>query len=264
MTLVQLHPLTRGRLPRPVAAAATVVSGIVIAILLGAAASAQNERKSLFDGKTLDGWETREDDSALWKVADGAITGGSLKERVPHNSFVATKRSFHNFELRLKIRLSGTEGFINSGVQIRSVRMPGSHEMIGYQVDAGDGWWGKLYDESRRNKVIAEPADPAAVKKAVKKNDWNEYRIRTEGRRIRSWINGVPALDYTETEDDVPLNGHIAIQVHGGGKALVEVKDVMIEELPPTPGAPTWKSLGLPKPRESEPKPKAEDAEGDG
>jgi hypothetical protein len=76
---------------------------------------------SLFDGKTLAGWEGN---SKLWRVQDGMITGGSLDERVPRNEFIATVKSFHNFDLRLKIRLSGTEGFINSGVQIRSVRVP--------------------------------------------------------------------------------------------------------------------------------------------
>lgn len=246
-------PMTSARRGRVTALGLALIA---LVLLLNSSANAQSKQESLFDGKTLEGWETLESDSALWKVVDGAITGGSLKETVPHNSFVATKRSFHNFELRLKIRLTGTEGFVNSGVQIRSVRMPGSHEMIGYQVDAGDGWWGKLYDESRRNKVIAEAADLAAVNKAVHKGEWNEYRIRVEGRRIRSWINDVPALDFTETDADIPLDGHIGLQVHGGGKTLVQFKDVTIEELPATPGAPTWKSLGLPKPPEAKAQPK--------
>jgi hypothetical protein len=146
----------------------------------------------------------------------------------------------------LKIRISGTEGFINSGIQIRSVRLPDSHEMCGYQVDAGKGWWGKLYDESRRRKVISQAADLAAVNNAVKENGWNEYRILAEGPRIRSWINDVPAIDYTESDPNIALDGHIGIQVHGNGKTLVEVKDVTIKELPPTPNAPTWEKVGLP------------------
>jgi len=208
---------------------------------------AQDKARSLFDGKSLDGWETLKDDAYLWKVVDGMITAGSLTQKVPHNSFLATKRSYHNFDLRLKIRISGTEGFINSGVQIRSVRLPGSHEMFGYQVDAGKGWWGKLYDESRRRKVIGQAANLAAVNKAVKEHGWNEFHIRAEGPRIRSWINDVPALDYKETDTNIALDGHIGIQVHGGGKTLVQVKDVTIQELPPTPNAPTWKKVGLPK-----------------
>jgi putative membrane-bound dehydrogenase-like protein len=205
--------------------------------------------ESLFDGKTLNGWEG---DSAWWRVQDGAITGGSVTEKVPRNFFLATKRSFQNFDLKLKLKLTGVPntGMINSGVQIRSLRVPNNTEMSGYQVDAGDGWWGKLYDESRRNKVVAEPTNLAAVNAAVKSGEWNEYRIRTEGPRIRSWINGVAALDYTESEANIAQDGHIAIQIHAGGIALVQVKDVEIAELSPTPGAPTWQKVGLPKPRE--------------
>jgi len=134
-------------------------------------------------------------------------------------------------------------------VQIRSLRVPDHTEMSGYQVDAGDKWWGKLYDESRRNKVIAEPID-AAADAAVKKEDWNDYRILAEGPRIRSWINGVPALDYTEADPAIALDGKIALQIHSGGVALVQFKDLVIEELAPTPGAPTWDKVGHPKPRD--------------
>jgi hypothetical protein len=224
---------------------ATLIAAVVS--LLVTPVGAQDTTHSLFDGNSLNGWETLQDDAYLWKVVDGTITAGSLTQNVPHNSFLATKRSYHNFDLRLRIRISGTEGFINSGVQIRSVRLPGSHEMFGYQVDAGKGWWGKLYDESRRRKVIGQAADLAAVNQAVKEHGWNEFRIRAEGPRIRSWINDVLALDYKETSANIALDGHIGIQVHGGGKTLVQVKDVTIQELPPTPNAPTWKTVGLPK-----------------
>jgi hypothetical protein len=201
----------------------------------------------LFDGKTLNGWEG---DPKWWSVQDGLITGGSTTEKIPRNFFLATTKSYQNFDLRLQIKLTGVPntGMINSGVQIRSLRVPNNTEMSGYQVDAGDNWWGKLYDESRRNKVIAEAADLAAVNAAVKKGEWNEYRIRTDGPRIRTWINGVAALDYTEAEPNIAQDGRIAIQIHSGGIALVQVKDVRIEELPPTPGAPTWDKVGHPKP----------------
>ena len=209
--------------------------------------------ESLFDGKSLQGWEG---DAKWWRVQDGLITGGSMTEKVPRNFFLATTRSFQNFDLKLKLKLTGVPdtGMINSGVQIRSVRVPNNTEMSGYQVDAGEGWWGKLYDESRRRKVIAEPIDPVKVKAAVKPGEWNEYRIRAEGPRIRSWINGEPALDYTEAEPNIAQDGHIAIQIHSGGMAVVQVKDVQIETLPPTPGAPTWEKVGMPVAKESAPK----------
>ncbi len=219
----------------------TITRLLLFAALCTLTPSARSAHVPLFDGKTLDGWDY---DAKHWRVAEGMITGGSLEERVPRNEFVATKKSFHNFELRLKIKISGTEGFVNSGVQIRSVRVPNNSEMSGYQVDAGRGWWGKIYDETRRNKVIASPLDEAKLLAAVQQTDWNEYRILAEGSRIRSWINGVPALDYTEADPAIALDGRIGLQVHGGGKTLVQVKDITIEELPATPNAMTWEKLG--------------------
>ena len=225
----------------------TIIGGVALGLLVASNTNAQDTKKPLFDGKSLAGWEVLEGERQLWRVKDGFITAGSLTEKVPHNSFIATKRSFHNFDLRLKIRITGTEGFVNSGIQIRSVRVPDSHEMIGYQVDAGKGWWGKLYDESRRRKVIGKSADAEAVNRAVKQDGWNDYRIRAEGTRIRSWINGVAALDFTETESNIPQDGQIGLQIHGNGKTVVQVKDVTIEILPPTPNAPTWEKVDLPK-----------------
>ena len=79
------------------------------------------EPVSLFDGKTLDGWDF---DPAMWRVEDGVITGGSTTEKIKKNDFISTKKSYMNFELKLKIKVSGDPktGMLNSGIQIRSVR----------------------------------------------------------------------------------------------------------------------------------------------
>ena len=120
--------------------------------------------------------------------------------------------------------------------------------MSGYQVDAGIGWWGKLYDESRRNKVVGEPVDAEALAKVVHDwEEWNDYRILCEGPRIRSWINGVAALDYTEADKAIPWDGLFGVQAHGGGKFLVQFKEITLKELPPTEGAPTWPEEKVPK-----------------
>lgn len=212
----------------------SVLAAGVLAVYGDPPSAAAKEAKSLFDGKTLDGWEGPE---KVWRVEEGAITGGSLTENVPRNEFLATKAEFQNFVLRLKIKLTGTEGFINSGIQIRSQRVPNSSEMKGYQCDFGDPtWWGSIYDESRRNKVLAQ-SDMTALNKVLKRNDWNEYVIRAEGWRITTWINGVQGVDYVEPDGTIPQKGKIGIQVHGGGKALVQVKDVTIESGSGTPAA---------------------------
>lgn len=182
----------------------------------------------MFDGKTLAGWEGN---AKLWRVEDGMITGGSLTETVAHNDFLATTQDYGNFIVRFQIKLTGT-GFVNSGFQIRSERVPNNSEMAGYQCDYGEpSWYGAVYDESRRNKLMAE-SDMKALRPVIKQNDWNEYIIRAQGPRITTWINGVQGCDYTEADASIPLKGKSGIQIHGGGKALVQVKDITIEELP--------------------------------
>src|SRR5436190_1875166 len=122
--------------------------------------------KSLFDGRSLAGWEG---DSKIWRVEDGLITGGSLKEAEKQNEFLATTRDYTNFVVKFKIKLTGTEGFINSGFQIRSQRVPNSSEMSGFQCDFGEpNWYGAVYDESRRNKVLA-PSDMTALGPVIKR-----------------------------------------------------------------------------------------------
>jgi hypothetical protein len=180
----------------------------------------------LFDGRTFAGWEG---DLKSFRIQEGAIVGGSLKEPVPRNEFLCTTEEFGNFVLKLKFKLLG-EG-ANAGVQIRSRRIPNNNEVIGYQADLGDGWWGALYDESRRNKALIKP-DEEKVKKAIKRNDWNTYTIRCEGRRIRTWINGVLMIDYTEPDEKIDQTGLIGLQIHGGAPSEAWYKDITIERLP--------------------------------
>ena len=187
---------------------------------------------ALSDGRSFAGWQG--DTNKTWRIEEGAFVGGSLKSKVARNEFLRTERNYTNFVLRVKFKLVGTPagGFINGGVQVRSqpAENPPS-EMVGYQCDLGDGWWGALYDESRRNKVLVKP-DPKAVEKALKPAEWNEYVIRCEGRRIRTAINGVDMIDYTEPDESLPQFGLIGLQIHAGGPAEASYKQVTIEELP--------------------------------
>ena len=201
-------------------------------IALVAAMTAQSAEIALFDGKTFTGWQG--DTEHIWRVQDGVVVGGSM-QGVKNNEFLATNDRYSNFILRLEWKLIGTEGFVNSGVQVRSERIEKpAHEMIGYQADIGKGWTGSIYDESRRKKVIAQ-ADKAQVEVIEKPGEWNKYEIRCEGPRIRLTVNGVQTVDYTETDATIPLTGRIALQIHGGAKAEAFFRNITIEVLPDTP-----------------------------
>ena len=184
---------------------------------------------ALFDGASFAGWDG--DTTRTWRIVDGAIVGGSLVEQVPHNEFLATTREFGDFVLKLQFKLLGTEGFINAGVQLRSQRVPGHYEMVGYQADLGDpNWWGSLYDESRRNRLLAQ-SDLAVVNRVLRRGDWNDYEIRCEGRRILVLINGAQTVDYTEADTTIPQRGRLALQVHGGGKAQAWYRQIRVRAL---------------------------------
>jgi hypothetical protein len=199
-------------------------------LLFVALLPAMADSRSIFDGRSFSGWEG--ETNKIWRIENGWITGGSLTTSVPKNEFLATQHDYTNFVLRLKFRLVGTNGFINSGVQIRSQRVANSSEMAGYQCDMGDPtWWGCVYDESRRNKVMAQ-SDMKAIDAVLKRGDWNEYLIRAEGRRIQTYINGVLGVSYMEQDVKLPQWGKIGLQIHGGGMAEASFKDIQIEELP--------------------------------
>jgi hypothetical protein len=209
---------------------------IALVIFLGITSfsySGETKPVPLFDGRTFDGWDG--DTKDTWRIEDGCIVGGSLSKKIPRNQFLATKRSYANFILRLKFKLLGDakKDFVNSGVQFRSQRVPNDTEMSGYQADLGDpSWWGCIYDESRRNKVLAQ-TDMAKLNKVLRRSDWSKYEIRAEGRRMRTYINGVLCVDYTEKDEKIPQEGRFGLQIHAGGPAEVWFKEITIEELPP-------------------------------
>ena len=181
----------------------------------------------LFNGKTPEGWEG---DTSLWHIEDETLTAGSLERKQLKNDFFATVKDYSDFELTLKWRLVGTEGFVNGGIQFRSFRIPNNHEMWGYQADLGAGYDGALYDESRRGMLL-KPSKEVYEKARKPLGEWNEYRIRAEGDRIQLWLNGVQTADYTETSPEIPRTGKIALQIHGNAVAVVRFKDIEIEDL---------------------------------
>lgn len=181
----------------------------------------------IFDGKTFDGWEGN---LKSFRIQDGAVVGGNLTEKVPRNEFLCSKKEYGDFELRLKCKLVGKDA--NAGIQFRTRRIPNHHEVSGYQADMGWGWWGALYDESRRNKILAKP-DPEKIKKIVKADDWNDYIIRAKGDRIQLWLNGQLTVDFKETdpEDKAWRKGILGLQIHAGPPTESWYKDIRIKEL---------------------------------
>jgi predicted esterase len=190
----------------------------------------------LVTGKDLTGWDG---DMKLWSNKDGVLVGHS--PGLNHNEFLATTKPYGDFVLSLYFKVQDGKG--NSGVQFRSVRIP-HHEMSGYQADIGDGYWGSLYDESRRNKVLV-PAKEEALK-ALNKTDWNRYVVAATGDKIVLSINGKQSVEYREPDAAIARSGLLAVQIHAGGPMEVQFKDAMIKPLPiPTADNPTGPGFHL-------------------
>lgn len=190
------------------------------------AAFAQDGFLPLFNGKNLDEWII--DTPGLWRVQDGVIIGKS--PGLKYNDFLRTKKHYRNFILKVTFRMTDETGKANSGVQFRSKPMEGSHEVIGYQADMGQQYWGCLYDESRRKKILVQ-ASPAALA-TLRKDGWNEYTISARGNRVTLELNGVKSVEWVEEDPSIEQSGFIALQLHGGPPLQMEFKNLKIKVLP--------------------------------
>jgi|SRR5690554_40625 len=200
-------------------------------LTMGASFAQQTEKtQSLFDGKSLEGWKVfPEGYQKIWQVKDSLIIGGDGINTVPENNYLYTEKEFEDFEFRCLFRLTGdpATGMINSGIQYRSF-IEGKN-MVGYQADIGSGYWGDIYDEHRRAKLIG--GDLSTLKHLLKEDGWNSYIVRCKGNRHELYINGVKTTDFLEQDPNIPSKGIIAVQLHSGGNAKLELRDITITEL---------------------------------
>lgn len=210
---------------------------LTLASVLIATASLQAEEGfvSLFDGKTLDGWE-QHSGTAEYRVKDGTIVGKTVPDT--GNSFLCTAKKYSDFILELEFKVDPS---MNSGIQFRSnyyteeteVEIAGKKKKFpadrvhGYQFEIDPSpraYTGGVYDEGRRGWLF-DLKDNEAARKAFNQGEWNTARIECRGNSIKTFINGVPAADFT---DDLTAEGVIALQVHGIGKKTEAIgKEVM-------------------------------------
>jgi hypothetical protein len=164
---------------------------------------------SLFDGKTLKGWNQK-NGQAKYTVENGEIVGTTVANTT--NSFLCTNEEYGDFIFEVDLKV---ENAMNSGIQFRSLSKPDyqNNRVHGYQMEVDPtarSWSGGIYDEARRDWLYIPDFNPEG-KKAFKMGDWNKYRIEAIGSTIRTWINGIPTAHLI---DDMTAKGLIALQVH--------------------------------------------------
>ena len=207
--------------------------------------AAESGFKSIFDGKTLEGWSG---DPKLWSVEDNAITGVTTDEEpLEYNKFLIWDGEVENFHLRLKLRLFGKN---NSGIQYRSEHLKDKGEFVvgGYQCDIHPKpeYNGMLYHERGRG-IVAQHGQKVTVNEAGEKwitgstgrvqqinlEDWNTYEVVVIGNKLVHKLNGKVTAEIIDHDPKGRLmKGIIAFQVHRGPAMRVQIKDVELKHLP--------------------------------
>ena len=185
---------------------------LVLFVLLSTTVSVFSQKEtwtSLFDGKTLKGWNQK-NGKAKYAVENGEIVGTTVANTT--NSFLCTNEEYGDFIFEVDLKVDES---MNSGVQFRSLSKPDyqNERVHGYQmeVDPTDrAWSGGIYDEARRDWLYIPNINPEG-KKAFKIGGWNKYRIEAIGSTLRTFINGIPTAHLI---DDMTAKGFIALQVH--------------------------------------------------
>ncbi|MDB6003942.1 MAG: Trehalose utilization, partial [Prosthecobacter sp.] len=80
-------------------------------------------------------------------------------------------------------------------------------------------------------EVTGTVGESAAIQAAIKKEDWNEYRIVAKGNHVQHFINGMQTIDVTDEDAaNAPKEGLLALQIHAGPPMVVQFKNFKLVE----------------------------------
>lgn len=200
---------------------------------------------SIFDGKTLKGWDGN---PKFWSVKDGAITGQTTKQNPTKGNTFIIWRGGETGDFELKLEYKIVNG--NSGIQYRSFEVPDKKWVVGgYQADfeAGKTYSGILYGERFRGilarrgdktviganhkpKVVGSVGKSADIQAKIKHEDWNEYHVVAQGFHFVHRINGVLTAECTDEDAEMRRkSGILALQLHAGPPMTVQFRNIRIK-----------------------------------
>jgi hypothetical protein len=169
----------------------------------------------LFDGKNLDQWES--DGTATFVIEDGSVIAKDKKDPKAVASYLVSKQSFKDFEIRAEFWVSDDA---NSGIFIRNTDPKKISSKTGYEVNIFD----HRPDPSMGTGGIVPFAKTLVPIKAGGK--WNVYEIKAQGPKFWATLNGTKTVDGAENADH--KEGPIALQF---GVGTVKFRKVQIKPL---------------------------------
>ncbi len=196
--------------------------------------------ESLINGDEMDAWRNPYD------RGQAKVVGNEIHLLANKKFFLVSKEKVSDFTLFADIKLPA--GLANSGIMFRCHVEP--NKVYGYQAEC-DGserrWSAGLYDEGRRGWVWPskkgrskveefleyEAESQAFFKKpevngALKRNDWNRYKITCIGNKITIELNGVKV---TDIEDSTDAEGFIGIQHHGEKGQTYRFRNIYLKRI---------------------------------
>ena len=230
----------------------------LLALAAGPLPAGDDGFRPIFDGKSLDGWETV--DPSYWSVRDGVITATITADHpLRDNRYLVWKGAddapggrLADFELKLRSRVRG-EGAINNGFQFRSRVLPNGWDVAGYQVDNNlnvggvSPWLVRLYDEHGRHDLalrgprVTFGPDGKATREEIKEaagepwfqlGEWHEYHLTCVGNRLTLRVDGRLAAEVIDNDpNQSDAAGILALQLHSGPPTVAEFKDVRLKVL---------------------------------
>lgn len=203
---------------------------------------------SIFDGKTLDGWEGAE---GHWRVENNNIIGTVTAEKpLTANTFLIWRDAQPtDFELKLDFKISENG---NSGVQYRSEELQDPPlAMKGYQadIDGKNTYTGQNYEERGRGflakrgeiavlengkepQITGSLGDPDQLKAKINKEDWNSLHLIIQGNHMKHYINDILMSEVTDNDMELrKMKGHLGIQIHQGPPMEVAVRNIQFKDL---------------------------------
>ena len=198
---------------------------------------------SMYDGGSIeDSYWHQVNGEATYETRDGNTIVGISSSSGP-NSFLSSYKVYDDFELEFETWVD-PDG-LNSGIQVRSHTKQSQTHVHGPQVElelSGDGGQippgqtGYVYGEALGTGWLSGGGGNPPADDSFNNGEWNDMRIRVEGDRIQTFINGtqIEDLDLGQFDVDHLMSmGVIALQVHSIGADGREVRwrNIRIKEL---------------------------------
>ena len=199
----------------------------------------------LFNGKDLSGWgfflvDPKAKMADVWSVRDGLLvcTGKPM-------GYLATKKTFKNFELIVEWRWAPGKKPGNSGVLMRitgkATMLPNCVEAQLQSGNAGDmyGFQGFKIDGPKKRRRDIPKHKLAGYLRALKKisgnekkpGEWNRYEITVNEGTITLVVNGKKVCKYTADFRYTTPSGEIIEDVKGVKTTVYRIKKKLVEAL---------------------------------